>query len=137
VWTREEGDEDTKETMGQRGAAKRADSNDTRGQRRRRRRRAQRQKSMEDPRNRLAPSNQQAQIAIGLDSNRDEGKLRKKTDLGGGGKTANLNPAGRVGIYRYHRYICIYVYMANTYIRRIQEVALCLQFHLSGIYGGS
>ena len=30
MWTREEGDEDTKETMGQRGAAKRADSNDTR-----------------------------------------------------------------------------------------------------------
>ena len=30
MWTREEGDEDTRETMGQRGAAKRADSNDNR-----------------------------------------------------------------------------------------------------------
>ena len=94
MWISEEGGEDTMETMGQKGAAKRADSNDTRVPEATRRRRAQRRKSMEDPRNRLAPSNQQAQIAIGLDSNRDEGKLRKKTDLGGGGKTANFNPAG-------------------------------------------
>ena len=30
MWTREEGGEDTTETMGQRAAAKRTDSNDTR-----------------------------------------------------------------------------------------------------------
>ena len=92
MWTREEGNEDTKETMGQRGAAKRADSNDTRVPEATRAQASAAAKK--HGRFKKSANQRQAQIAIGLDSNRDEGKLRKKTDLGGGGKTANFNPAG-------------------------------------------
>ena len=98
MWTREEGDEDTKETMGQRGAAKRADSNDTRVPQATEAQARSGEKACEKAW-KIQEIGWHHQISRhkshGLDSNRDEGKLRKKTDLGGGGKTANFLQAVR------------------------------------------
>ena len=86
MWISEEGGEDRMETMGQKGAAKRADSNDTRVLKATKAQASAAAKK--HGRFKKSANQRQAQIAIGLDSNREEGKLRKKTDLGGGGETA-------------------------------------------------
>ena len=98
MWTREEGDEDTRETMGQRGAAKRADSNDTRVLKATKAQASAAAKK--HGRFKKSANQRQAQIAIGLDSNRDEGKLRKKTLRPGARAGGRAPPKDRRGLQR-------------------------------------